>query len=155
MTMAMAGKQKKNWRELRHKGGCCCCCCGWSVYLCMPHGRFIWAYGHWHYTTPNCHNGRLLASLISRVIDALAFFLFSVLEFGIWNLEFGIWTYKIAFLPKSPLQLQFSIYNFTFVFRVRSIVHHPSSVSLQGGVAIDATASFTPKGLGLEKQGIA
>jgi hypothetical protein len=34
--------------------------------LCMPHGRFIWAYGH--YTTPNCIYGRLLASLISRVI---------------------------------------------------------------------------------------
>jgi hypothetical protein len=32
----------------------------------MPHGRFIWAYGH--YTTPNCQYGRLLACLISRVI---------------------------------------------------------------------------------------
>ena len=32
----------------------------------MPHGRFIRAYGH--YTTPNCIYGRLLASLISRVI---------------------------------------------------------------------------------------
>jgi hypothetical protein len=33
----------------------------------MPHGRFIWAYGH--YTTPNCHYGSLLACLISRVIS--------------------------------------------------------------------------------------
>jgi hypothetical protein len=32
----------------------------------MPHGRFIWTYGH--YTTPNCQYGRLLACLISRVI---------------------------------------------------------------------------------------
>jgi hypothetical protein len=30
--------------------------------LCMPHVRFIWANGH--YTTPNCHNGRLLACLL-------------------------------------------------------------------------------------------
>ena len=35
----------------------------------MPHGRFIRAYGH--YTTPNCLYGRLLASLISRVIRGM------------------------------------------------------------------------------------
>jgi hypothetical protein len=33
----------------------------------MPHGRFIWAYEH--YTTPSCIYGRVLAWLISRVIN--------------------------------------------------------------------------------------
>jgi hypothetical protein len=41
-----------------------CCCFEWSVYAPWA---LIWAYGH--YTTPNRQYGRLLASLISRVIS--------------------------------------------------------------------------------------
>jgi hypothetical protein len=79
MTMAhvaMAGKQEKEKRffgancelELRQKkqgtragvvvlGGLC---------TCMPHGRVICLYGH--YTITHRQYGRLLTSLISRVI---------------------------------------------------------------------------------------
>ena len=66
MAMAMAGKQGGENSGAK-----------WDIRavvvalggLCMPHGRFIWAYGH--YTTPNCLYGRLLACLISRVIDRM------------------------------------------------------------------------------------
>jgi hypothetical protein len=55
----------------------------------MPHGRFIWAYGH--YTTPNCHNGQWpLIGLPDLAGDLGVAFVALLLHFG-WRCVCFIW----------------------------------------------------------------